>query len=284
MNIEHRSDGDYIITGETTVKGESIVVKLNSEVDSQLIVYKTQDMTTNINLSWLLNYNEELGIYIELLAVNRLKTNKAIAQIDNETCVNELVNMIKNNGTLEDCGSIQKAIYDSYNTLFESYLENERILHSNIIVEGIVEVKDQNKVLGHGTRFIINGDQLIICEYAGKSIPINVLPQINIYKNDTMITLEPREHMYNVNNNSNDVSDISYLAYKINNDHALNYSYKTLEYPNLSVPYHYSDKHGMIQYIRKHNTPAEIVKYKIALKGKVEILNINKYMVNEFLI
>lgn len=289
MNIEQRDDGRYIVTGETTSKGESIVIKLESEIDSQMIIYGTGEVFNNITLSWILNHSEEKGMFIELIAVNRMKTNRETVEIDEQECIDELVNMVKDNGVLEDCDSIQKAICESYNKLFDSYLENDRILHSNVIVDGLVEVKDNNKILGHGTRFIINNDTLTICEYTGKTIPLNVLPQVNIYKNNKKIICESKTHLRNPSSNiSNEVfnenDSIGYMVYAI--DHILDSSYnkKDIEYPKLKVPYYFSDNLNMVSYIKSQNTPEDIIKYKIALKGKVEILNINKYMVNEYLV
>lgn len=283
MNIENRSDGNYIVTGATTDKNESITIKLDSELDSQTITCSSgigiDAEITLINMSWKLKHDDENGLYIELKAEDRSSDYyKEICNIDDDLCINELVSMVQNKGTLEDCEEIQKIIHQAYNQIFYRYLEDNKTLHSNMIVNGIVEVKDQNRVLGHGTRFILENNKIIVCEYAGKSVPRNILPQINIYINDNYLTYEAVEYNYNEHR------EIGYMAYDVSRSAIINRGEKQLEYPKLITPHYYSDSDSMIEYIKQHNSPEDIVKYKIALKGKVEILNIDEYMVNEFLI
>lgn len=284
MNIEHRSDGYYIVTEEKTDKNQSIVIKLNSELDNQLISYSSNNTTTDITLSWKLKHKDKEGLYIELTADNRLKISKETTKIDNDICINELVNMVKNNGTLEDCNEIQKAICESYNKLFYNFLEEDKILHSNIIVNGIVEVKNANKILGHGTRFIMNRDNFIVCEYAGKTIS-SCLPQLNVFINNKKIICETIQYLYDDSNYFKAENSIGYLNYIILAPNvSCNAEKKNIEFEKLNTPYFYTDAENMIQYCKNNNTIEEIIKYKIALKGKTEILNIDEYMVNEFLI
>lgn len=286
MKIEHRSDGQYIVTEEKTNKNETIVIKLDSELDNQLICYSVdRDAMKNLSLSWKLRHDEDNGLYIELEATNRLNRYIETSIIDDEACINELVSMVKNSGTLEDCIEIQQTIYESYNKLFYQFLENNRLLHSNIIINGLVEVKHKNNVLGHGTRFIINKDEVTICEYTGKSILTNILPQINIYKDNKKISCGAVDCVNNGLEVFNTNDDIGYIKYRISYSALESTSdIKDIQYPKLKVPYNYTDKENMIQYCKKNNTADALIKYKIALKGKVELLNIDRYMVNEFLI
>lgn len=291
MNIEHRPDGYYIVTEEKTNKNETIVIKLNSELDSQTISYSTSSgidtMMNNLNLVWTLRHNDDLGLYVEIEATNRLKTYKETYSVNDNVCIDELVSIVKDNGTLEDCKEIQKAMYKTYNKLFLSFLENDRILHSNVIVEGLVKVKDNNKVLGHGTRFIINKNEITICEYTGKDISSHVYPNLSIVKGSDNIKIATLEYLENGHQVFSSKDDIGYLKYKINTSSCTLEHVSVVEdirYPNLKVPYNYTDKENMIEYCKKNNASQEIIKYKIALKGKVELLNIDEYMVNEYLI
>lgn len=285
MNIEHREDGDYIITEEKTSKNQTIIIKLDSELDNQVVSCIHGDKRTDITLIWKLRYSNEIGIYVKLSHTYLLKYDDEIIEIDNDTCINELTNMVKDNGTLEDCPSIQEAIYKSYNNLFYKLLKDNKILHSNFIVEGIVEVKSENKILGHGTRFILNGEDIVVCEYTGKSIVKSLLPQLNICIGNKKIIAETINYSFSREYAFQAEGDIGYLKYRILRDNVISITEeKVLNYPKLKVPYNYTDDESMVQFCKQKNTVDDIVKYKIALKGTTVILDINKYMVNEFLI
>lgn len=291
MNIEHRSDGYYIITEEKTDKNEAIVIKLNSELDNQLIscssVHNNDVVMTNLDLTWTLKHENNDTLYIELKAKNRLKEYIERYTIDSNTCINELTSMVKNKGTLEDCEEIQKAMYKSYNKLFQVFLENDKVLHSNIIVEGVVKVKDNNKVLGHGTRFIINKDEVTVCEYTGKDVSPYIYPNLVILKGTTRINIATSENLGQNSAVFASQDDIGYLKYKVQiASQRLSHSsvMENIKYPKLKVSYVYTDKESMITYCKQNNSVNDIIKYKIALKGKVELLNIDEYMVREYLI
>lgn len=288
LNIEDREDGRYIITGQKADKNKDIVIKLDEIIEEDLVSISFINTTMNANIAWLLKHNAKNGLHIELKTIDHDNPLKAIVKLS-EKCIDELANMVKDSGVLEDCKEIQKAIYDSYNDLFIQYLESDCIIYSNRIIEGVVSVSESNTVLGHGTRFIINNNDILICEYTGKTIVRNINPTLNIYVGTRKMKYVCKKCLItNDRDVFNTEDDIGYLKYsgflisgfpnnKEKND-------LELEYPKLKTPYIFTDRKSMRVYCMKNNTPDEIIRYKIALKGKVEILDVNKYMINEFLI
>lgn len=286
INIENREDGRYIITDKKTDKNKNIVIKLDEMIEEDLVFFTTANSTVNVNISWFLKHDTKNGLYIELKSID--DNHLIIAKISEE-CIDELADMVKNNGFLEDCKEIQKAIYDSYNKLFIKCLESNCLICSNRIVEGIISVSESNTVLGHGTRFIINRNDILICEYTGKSIIRNINPTLYIHVGERKMKYICNKCLITNNRDVfNSEDDIGYIKYagvlvsglsinKQEND-------LELEYPKLKTPYIFTDRKSMRMYCMKNNTSDEIIKYKIALKGKVKILDVNKYMINEFLI
>ena len=285
MFIEEREDGSYIITGEKNSKGQDIVIKLNSEIKNDVISLSGRD-SRNVNISWKLKANDISSLYVELEIEDEDIEEKlsSIVELDSKKCIEELINIVKNNEASLASEEINKAFYESYNKLFAKCLSRRYILISDYIVEGIVKVKDFNKVLGHGSRFIINSKNFTVCEYTGKTITRDIIPKLEIYINGYVLryncvnSLSSEREMFKSEN------DIGYLKYLGMISHIEEGECDIKEYPKLNVPYDFSNERSMLIQCIQRNTLDDIIKYKIAFKGKVEIIDVNKYMVNEFLI
>lgn len=291
MVIENRKDGKYIVTSETNDNGKIIVIKLDSEIENDLVYFHGKN-GREVKISWKLKYNEKDSLHINLETFDDEFEKTAKIKVKEE-CISELVRMIKNSETLEDCYNINKAINECYNNLFREYLKDDYVICSDNIVEGIVEVNDSNKILGHGTRFVVNRNKIIICEYAGKEITKSLSPKINIHIDGTLIKIATKESIFNKEQEIffdrdreilfSENEDIGYLKY-YSTIIGTDISKCDLSYNKLNMPFEFTDKVSMVKYCIEHNTAEEITKYKIALRGKVKLINVNTFMIDEFLI
>lgn len=285
MFIEKREYGDFIITEHKNDKGQDIVIKLNSEIRNE-IAYVTGNYSKIINLSWELKGEDISNLYMQINTELIDKELSLTVKLDSEKLIKELVNIVKHNGTIEDCSELNRAFYLSYNKLFKECLKDRIILMSDYIMEGIVKIKESNKTLGHGGRFVLSNNRVIVCEYTGKEITRDTLPKLEIYvegykiKYTCINTINDSDSRVIFSNNN----DIGYLKFAGMVSSLEEVEKETQNYPKLDVPYFFSNERDMIRECMQRNNLDDIIKYKIAFKGKVEIIDVNKYMVNEFLI
>ena len=285
MFIEKIGNEDYIITNQKTDKGQEIVIKLNTEIKNE-IACVTGSYSKIIELSWELKGDDISNLYIQINTEIIDKKLSSTVKVDSEKFIKELIDAVKKNGTIDECSELNKALYLSYNKLFKTCLKERLILMSDFVTEGIVKLKESNKILGNGSRFILNNHKLTVCEYTGKEITKFTLPKIEIH-------IDQYKIIFNCSNALNDSDervifssedDIGYVQFAGRISHLEDTDEKMIEYPTLNIPYYFSTEKDMKRQIKQNNTLDDIIKYKIAFKGKVEILDINKYMVNEFLI
>ena len=285
INIEQRLDGDYIITGQKH-KGQDIVIKIGSTIDSETVFFEGTN-SKNANLTWTLEYDE--GLYVELKSdfiIYDLPLS-AKRRVDTNKCIEELVLMVKNNKTLDICEEIKKEIYNCNNEIFRTAYNNGYFMYSNNIIECLVAVTNNNKILGYGSRFILNRSEFTICEYVGQTITRDM--DLRFSAKDEIINLNyiANRCIYNdeLEVYSKGSLGVGYLKYSGAVIRQFSSDGTDIPvYPKLKVPYTFSDREKMIQTSIILNTADEILAYKLALRGKIETIDVNKYMLNEYLI
>lgn len=285
IKIEERLSGKYILTGQK-YKGQEIVIKIGSTINQETFFLESITTCTafykKCKVTWTLEYNDDL--YIKL-KTSEDKFSSHMYKLDATKCINELVHMVQNNCTLDACKEIQKGIYECNNQLFKTAYKNDYIVHSESIIEGLVAVLDDDKILGYGSRFILRGDKLTVCEYVGQTITkdmvltfktVDELIQLNFQQRSSINKFE--EKLY-----SKGSAGVGYLEYEVSVSQISN-SLDIPTFTRLKAPYTFSDKASMKNDVIALNTAEEIQAYKLALRGKVELIDVNKYMLNEYLI
>lgn len=285
IEIEERSNGKYILTGQKH-KGQDIVIKIGSIIDKEAVLFE-ENVYKKDELIWTLEYDN--GLYVKLSAYTMIngKVLSYKCRVDTTKCINELVNMVKENATLDTCEEIKKAIYKCNNEFFKIVYNNGYIMHSNNIIEGLVAVINENKILGYGSRFILNKNEFTLCEYVGQTITRDMNLKFEMKDELIKLTFHENRCIYDEDEKvySKGSQGVGYLKYNGRAFKGLNEEGIDIPvYPKLKVPYIFSDKEKMILDVINLNKEEDIQAYKLALRGKIELIDVNKYMLNEYLI
>lgn len=277
--IEKRGGDYYIITDEKH-KNDTIIINLSS-------VIKTDEGFINeslekIDLLWTLRYDENNHkVYIDLLLA-REESKIYTREISIMSLISELVHCVQNNKNLEDCVELNSIIGLLYEDAFCDMLENENvILRSNIIIEAYCVVKQyDNKLLGNASRFIIQKSKLSILEYVGKQIDCKPVIEINIKnKKIKMITssgfsenklFDPADHL------------LGYYSFVAMDTGITDVVEEKKDFYRIKVPIVLSTPESMYAYILANNDIDDIIKYKISMKPTLKLVNINRFMINEY--
>lgn len=283
-SYETRDDGVYLLTGKKT-KDKNIVIKMGSNISE---TYLTDAITkTNYKLSWSINVDN-------LEDTNTINLKGKIDEIQhcipmNATkVIDELSDMVIKNKTLEVCETLNNALNKGLNDIFKHMLNTENIfLCSTMPIEAYIILRHKGKMIGGASRFSFNSGILYVYEYVGKNIDRNMELTADVIIGDCKVifNLNAQENeLYEIyDSNTHTLGYFSYNA-KIRNI-VDNSEYEYIEIPEiapLKVPKMFTNKHEMNSYIKKHNSLTDIDKYRISLKPKLEIININKFMLREF--
>lgn len=280
-SYETREDGLYLLTGKKD-KEKDIVVKLGSCVQDTTVM---EALTrTTYSLLWTL----EKGDTDDILVLKGIIDNQTYEiDMDAEKVVNQLVNMVQKNLTLESCSEITNTLDTGFEMIFNDFLRDKGLLLcSNNIVKGYVVVRNKGKIIGTANRFIYSsvGD-LKICEYVGKSITVDMPITISVTIGRTLIKFRNRssltdsEIIYN-----SEVHTLGYFGYEAG-IYNITEADEDTEAPivhEIDVPRYYTTPEEMNTYCTEHNSLEEIERYRISLKPKVQLIDINKFMLREF--
>ena len=310
--IEKREDEYFAITDEK-YKNKIITVNLSTVLKVETVKFKALDYSsyssTSNNLEaelvWYLRYSESepKTIYIDLnfnASCSVLDRDEyASIAMSLDLLIEEAVDCIKNNKLTSGFVNLNKAMNEAYYKVFISSLTvNKLLLFSDIIlpINSIVYDNDK-KILGFATRVVINNFGIKICEYVGKNLNAAINPEILIVVDDIILkhfisassepnlsvrdTIDYYEfkgmwHIYDRIYEFNSIDELKIIdQLRIKNNELI---------PQLNTPLNYTNAIIMYEYIVKNNTSEELNKYRFALKPCMKLVNINKYMTNEYMI
>lgn len=308
--IEKRKDEYFAITDEK-YKNKIITVNLSTVLKVETVKFKALDYSsyssTSNNLEaelvWYLRYSESepKTIYIDLnfnASCSILDRDEyASIAMSLDLLIEEAVDCIKNNKLTSGFANLNKAMNEAYYKVFISLLTvNKILLFSDIIlpINSIVYNNDK-KILGFATRVIINNFGIKICEYVGKNLNAAINPEILIVVDDIILkhfisassepnlsvrdTIDYYEfkgmwHIYDRIYEFNSIDELKIIdQLRIKNNELI---------PLLNTPLNYTNAIIMYEYIMKNNKYEELNKYRSALKPSIKLVNINKYMTNEY--
>lgn len=288
-SYETRGDNIYLLTGHKN-KDKNIVIKLGSVVQETTVV----DAITrsSYSLIWRLekgDTDEELNIR------GSIDGSTYNVVVDTQEIVNQLVNVVNSNLTIEGCPLIINSIMEAYNHVFNDFLNSKGILLcSNNIVNGYIIIRNKGKILGTASRFIYNSlNDLKICEYVGKAIFEEMNIETSLITGESIVKFRRRGAFTTQINETNDsvydpdVETLGYFGYEASiyniTDDVIEVSEEEApEIFNINVPQYFTTPTEMNEYCREHNNTEDIEKYRISLKPKVQLIDINKFMLREF--
>lgn len=279
FSFEERKNGIYLLTNEKH-NDKDIVIKMDSIIKEEVLTECVERSTYNV--TWKLDKNDE-GLCLIAKTNNQTYTK----QLDTIVIINEFVSMIKENKTLEHCQSLLSEINDLFNDIFNTSLRDRGlILTSNNIIKGIVTVSHNGKVIGYASRFLLDAsDRLYLCEYVGKSINSEMDLSLSVRIGNQVINLgfinyiDDETNIYSPSN-----SLFGYFGINIRIRGVNVTTEDVIEYPELNVPYVYSTAIEMNRYCARNNQDSQIRAYKTVLKPRIQLLNINSFMLREFTI
>lgn len=283
-SYETRDSGIYLLTGKKA-KEKDIVIKMGSSVSE---IHLMDAMTrTTYNLVWTIEADD-----LEDISTINLKgrVNEADHYIpmDATKIINELSDMVIKNQTLEVCETLNNALEEGFNDIFLHMLDTKGVfLCSNSPIKAYVVLRHKGKIIGGASRFSLNAGILNIYEYVGKDINRDMELTANIIIGNHKITFNlnaQKDAEYEIYDSN--MHTLGYFSYNARMRNIVeNDGYDYMEAPEiapLKVPKSFTNANEMNSYIRRHNLLTEIDRYRISLKPKVEIININSFMLREF--
>lgn len=283
MNYDRRNDGTYLITGDKH-NNKDIVIKMGSIIN-EINLVEALTRETYI-LQWILEEHLE----DELLTLKGIVNDEEfLFDLNKQIVVKQFVKMIKENKTLEACPYISTLMQKSFETIYESFLTQKgELLCSNVPMTAYIELQSNGKILGAASRFNYTANNnLQLYEYTGKEIASNsdLVACVYIDNIEVKFHIRPTANNITLFNPNEDVLGYINIASRIT---GISEKDSDLEIPDMAllskVPPAYSNQEDMQSYITTNNTAESITAYKLSLKPKARLININKFMLREFTI
>lgn len=282
-SYETRGNDTYILTGKKA-KDKDIVIKLGSLItDMQLLDAATR---TSYALTWTIEKNNEDDKKINLKG--EIDNNSYFFEMDGEKIVKELSDMVIKNQTLESCNTLSDSLEKGFNKICSNMLVDKGIfLCSSNPINAYTLVKHKGKTIGTASRISYSSSNILsIYEYVGKDL-----------NRDMEIEVHAVIDNFHIKFRTSTLTDSEYDIYN-SNEHTLGYfnynafigfikENESIEVPKISpinVPKSYTNIDNMNEYVKDNNSINDIERYRISLKPKVETIDINKFMLREFLV
>lgn len=285
-SYETRDNGIYLLTGKKA-KEKDIVIKMGSNVSE---IHLTDAITrATYNLIWTIEANDLEDINTINLK-GRIDGEDHYVSMDTTKIVNELSNMVIKNQTLDICDTLNNAIEKGFNDIFLYMLETKGTFLCSISpIKAYIVIRHKGKIIGGATRFTFNAGVLSISEYVGKDINRDMELTADVVIGNQKVTFNlnaQRNAEYEIYDSN--MYTLGYFTYdaRIRNI-VVNDDYDQTEVPKiapLKVPKFFTNINEINEYIKLNNTQEEIDRYRISLKPKIEIININNFMLREFTI
>lgn len=278
--IENRY-GEFFAITDKTYNDQIITVNLSSIVLTDTITL-LKTIPIKEEFVWILSYNKDNNQLYMKLITEKITFQK---KININTVIDELINCIIQNRTLNNCIYINEIINDLYNNAFDFYFRNETVLLSNHIIKKIAYTNDlNNMVVGCSSRFILNSTSFYLLEYEGKIKDADEFKYIEIICEDKKIQFLKSKvdesyyqsigyykisgllgQMLKVDTQKKEIVDIDQIVkLKLKN------KFTTLE--------------DIKDYTLNFNSLQDILEYKKSMRPSIVLIDINKYILQEFMI
>lgn len=282
-SYRRNKDGSlYLLTGEKA-KDKDIVVKMGSTISDIHVV----DAITRATyaLIWTLeeNNNDEF-----LTLRGKIDGQTFNFDLNKDIIVKQFCKMVKENLTLESCTYLNRMLDECYNVIFLHFFKEKGLFFAtNNPIKGYVVLKDKGKTIGTASRFSFDAsNKLYIYEYTGKEVntDMDVSASIVIDESRVNFRIDFGRTPFNPVLFNPNIDMLGYLTGRARiTGVAENDSIEVPEIATLSyVPKMFTNAEEMNNYIKNNNSVEEVTTYKISLKPKIEIIDINKFMLKEF--
>lgn len=286
FNYDRREDGVYLLTGKKA-KEKDIVIKMGSSVSE---IHLSDAMTRNAyKLLWTIEA-DDLEDTDTIVLRGKIDGAEHSVQMDATKIVNELSSMVIKNQTLDSCETLNNALEEGFNDIFLHMLDTKgAFLCSAQPIKAYVVLRHKGKMIGGASRFSFNAGILNIYEYVGKDINRDMELTADVIVGNCKVTFvlnAQRDVLYEIYDSN--MHTLGYFNYSARIRNIVdNNGYDYVEVPEiapLKVPKSLTNANDMNGYIKRHNSLNDIDKYRISLKPKVQIININNFMLREFTI
>lgn len=279
--IENRY-GEFFAITDKKYNDQIITVNLSNIILTDIVtVLKT--MPIKEDFIWTLYYKEDTcKLYMKLITEQMTFQRK----IDLDKMINELIDCVEHNKTLNNCMYINKIINDLYNDAFRYFFNDGIIILSNHIIKEIAYVNNvNNKTIGCASRFILTSTTCYLLEYEGKMKEAEDFKCIEIIINNKRIEFlksKVEESFFSLIG----YYKISGLLGQINKiDSSEKKEVVNIdEIVKLKVKPTLISLTNMREYVLEVNSMEDVMAYKKSMRPSVVMININKYMLNEFMI
>lgn len=290
MNYSYETrNNDLFIVTDKKLDGDTIILKLNNEFKKESL---TELLTKeNYTATWSIKSTDaEDKLEIELKIEGGCNiSNTFTKEICTETALNEFVAMMRIGGELESCSSFIQTMTEIFNEAFYYFTcERRFIFVSDYFIKGYVEIKDtDNKVLGGASRFKVLIEDIQVCEYIGKEISPNTTIKLALflkykYENNQVITTKInftmiRQNIFALAENNK----IEYFQVEMSLAGMTTTDEEIPDIPKMKYTYTYTSCEDMKNKFMQNNA-ATFSNYRAALKPRIKLIDIDRYMINEF--
>lgn len=279
--IENRY-GEFFAITDKKYDNQIITVNLSSIILTDTItVLKT--MPIREDFLWTLFYKEDTKqLYMKLITEQMTFQRK----VDLDRMINELIDCVEHNKTLSNCMYINEVINNLYNDAFRYFFADGTVLLSNHIIKEIAYINNiNNKTVGCASRFILTSTMCYLLEYEGKIKEAEDFKYIEIIienKKIQFLKSKVEESFFSLIG----YYKISGLLGQINRvDSSEKKEIVDInEVIKLKVKPTLMSLDDMKKYVLDNNNMENIMAYKKSMRPSVVMININKYILNEFMI
>lgn len=273
--------GEIFVVTDKKYDNKTITVNISSIVLTDTItVLKT--MPIKEDFVWTLFFNEENSqLYMKLITESMTFQTK----MDLDKTIEELVKCVEENKTLSNCIYINEIINKLYNDAFKFFFEDNIVLLSNHIVKDIAYVYNlNNKNIGCASRFIITPTCCYLLEYEGRGKDVEDMKYIEVIigkKRIQFLKSKIEESFFSIIGYY-EVTGI--LGQICDLDEVKKERINIEEVTPLKVKPNLISLIDMKDYVVSSNNVETLLSYKKTMKPSVSMININKYILKDFMI
>ena len=284
-HIENRQNRKIIVTNQYFNK-QQIIMEVDVIIKSCKALV-SEALITETDVYWVLGYDDEKdSFYMSVNAGN----NRCELEVDIKRLLKETIDCIRNNLLLNKCEYLNSLIIETYQLLFDEYLQKDIQIFSDIPVKCYTVVKSNNQTLGYASRAILDLNDITILEYTGKKILAENNYSCAV---DIMILVNNKKTVYTnliIKDSYHNEQDIGAYTFKSKiastftdlNSNDNQYVQKDFSYLNVSNTL--TSLSLMVRYVSDNNPFETIIKYKKDIKPEIKLININKAIVKEYLV
>lgn len=279
--IENRYGENFVITDKKH-DNKTITINISSIVLTDTVTV-LKSVPIKEDFVWTLFYDEsKKHLYMRLITEMMTFQTK----VDLDKIVNELIKCVEENKTLANCKYVNECINKLYNDAFKYFFAEDTVILSNHIINDIAYVYNtNNKNIGCASRFILTSTSCYLFEYEGKIRDMDDVRYIEVIigkKKIQFLKSAIEESIFTLIG----YYRISGILGQISNVDESTKKERVIyeDIAHLNVKPNLLSLQDMKDYVVNSNKMQAIMDYKKTMKPSAIMININKYILKEFMI